>query len=324
MRRVETQDWKFFPLVGMDESFLANSVVKFQQRATGLNDDAAVIEALRTQGNAVVVSSSVLAENSGFGSDPTAFSLTDPDGDGPEQALHSDDKVFDPIKVQIEGADGQVHEVMIVGIIDSKISTLFGMYGAQSLTQQIRPQPSVTSYFLALSDPENSDDKAKQIEAALVSNGVQGTSIRDELEEAQSQSTGFLLIFQGFMGLGLVVGIAAVGVIAFRSVVERRQQIGVLRAIGYQQSLVSLSFMIETLFVVGMGVLSGTILGLLLARNLFSSDDFTGGVEGVDFSVPWLMIAIILIITIIAALLMTIVPARQASRLSPAEALRYE
>ena len=36
------------------------------------------------------------------------------------------------------------------------------------------------------------------------------------------------------MALGLFVGIAALGVIAFRSVVERRQQIGMLRAIGYQ------------------------------------------------------------------------------------------
>ena len=53
---------------------------------------------------------------------------------------------------------------------------------------------------------------------------------------------------------------AAVGVIAFRSVVERRQQIGILRAIGYQRSMVSLSFMIETAFMVVLGVLSGTIL----------------------------------------------------------------
>ena len=37
------------------------------------------------------------------------------------------------------------------------------------------------------------------------------------------------------MGLGLVVGIAALGVIAARSVVERRQQIGVLRALGFHR-----------------------------------------------------------------------------------------
>jgi putative ABC transport system permease protein len=213
--------------------------------------------------------------------------------------------------------------VRVIGVIDTKVSTLFGMYGPQQLTSQIKPDPSVISYFLRLSDPENSDEKAKEIETKLVTSGVQGTSIQGELEEAQEQSTGFLLIFQGFMGLGLVVGIAAVGVIAFRSVVERRQQIGVLRAIGYQQSLVSLSFMIETLFVVGMGVISGTALGLILARNLFSSDDFTG-VEDATFTVPWLLVAVILVVTIVAALLMTLVPARQASRLAPAEALRYE
>jgi putative ABC transport system permease protein len=197
------------------------------------------------------------------------------------------------------------------------------MFASQRLTLAINPRPSVISYFLSLYDPEQSKDRAEAIEKSLVMNGVQGTSIRDELEEAQEQSTGFLLIFQGFMGLGLVVGIAAVGVIAFRSVVERRHQIGVLRAIGYQQSLVAQSFLIETLFIVGMGVLSGTTLGLILARNLFSSDDFSG-VEDATFTVPWLLIAIILIITIVAALLMTLVPARQASRLAPAEALRYE
>jgi putative ABC transport system permease protein len=124
------------------------------------------------------------------------------------------------------------------------------------------------------------------------------------------------------MGLGLIVGLAAVGVIAFRAVVERRQQIGVLRAIGFQSGQVSLSFLIETAFIVALGTLSGTVLGLLLARNLFSTEDFAP--SGVDFTVPWVQILVILILTFIAALLMTLIPARQASRLAPAEALRYE
>ena len=48
------------------------------------------------------------------------------------------------------------------------------------------------------------------------------------------------------MGLGLVVGVAALGVIAARSVVERRQQIGVMRAIGFQASAVRLGFLLES------------------------------------------------------------------------------
>jgi putative ABC transport system permease protein len=124
------------------------------------------------------------------------------------------------------------------------------------------------------------------------------------------------------MGLGLVVGVAAIGVIAFRSVVERRQQIGVLRALGFQRSLVSLGFMIETGFIVGVGALSGTVLGILLSRNLLTGDSAGSPVE--NFSVPWLTILIILGATIASALGMTWLPSRQAGRIAPAEALRYE
>jgi putative ABC transport system permease protein len=307
----------------MDDHFMTDSKVFFQQRGAGYPDDASIINALKTEPDAVVVSSSALYVSGGFGNDPTQFTLSDPDGSGPEKALTSSIKVFDPVPVEIQSADGTMRTVRVIGVIDSKISTLIGMYGAQGLTKQINPNASVISYFMRLSDPANSKEKAKQFETALVTNGVQGVSIREELEKSQRQSNGFLLIFQGFMALGLVVGIAAVGVIAFRAVVERRQQIGVLRAIGYQQSLVAESFLIETLFVVGMGVISGTALGVALSRNLFASPDFAG-TEGVQFTVPWLLIAVILIITIIAALLMTLVPARRASQLAPAEALRYE
>jgi len=64
-------------------------------------------------------------------------------------------------------------------------------------------------------------------------------------------------------------------------------------------------------------------MGLALARNLFSSGEISDGVP-VDFTVPWNIVTIVLVLTLIAALLMTWIPARQASRISPAEALRYE
>ena len=124
------------------------------------------------------------------------------------------------------------------------------------------------------------------------------------------------------MRLGLLVGIAAVGVIASRSVVERRQQIGVLRALGFQRGAVALSFLIETAFVVGLGGLAGTVLGVVLSRNLFTSDEVGSSEAG--FVVPWAIIAIIAVLTNAAALLMTWIPARQAARIAPAEALRYE
>ncbi|MDP9368176.1 MAG: FtsX-like permease family protein, partial [Chloroflexota bacterium] len=230
---------------------------------------------------------------------------------------------FAPVSIEVENPEtGQPVPLKVIGVINSKISSLFGVYANQATVQQIFPKPVFTSYFTRLADSGQAEPTAKAIEAALLSNGVQSTSIRDELEDQQRQSSIFLYIIQGFMGLGLIVGIAAVGVIAFRSVVERRQQIGMLRALGYQRSLVSLSFLIETAFVVGLGVLSGTILGLWLARNLFTSEEFASAEA--EFVIPWTIVLVILVVTVVAALLMTWIPARQASKLAPAEALRYE
>jgi putative ABC transport system permease protein len=316
-------EWKqYFAIHGADDGILKESKILFQQRATGYPDDKAIVDALLTQPDVIVIDSQVLASSGGFGSDSSQFRLDDPDGPGPKKALKSSDKTFDPIPVEIQATDGSVKTFRIIGIIDSKVSSLFGIFGRENLISPLFPKPAVTSYYVRLSDPGQSDAKAKAIERALLTNGVQGTSIKNELEDQQSQSRAFLYIIQGFMGLGLIVGIAAVGVIAFRSVVERRQQIGVLRAIGYQTSLVSLSFLIETAFVVGLGIISGTVLGIILSYNLFHSPDFAP--SKVDFVVPWGIVVVILIITIVAALLMTLMPARQASRLSPAEALRYE
>jgi putative ABC transport system permease protein len=323
MRRPGQPEWKGYIVHGMDAGFLDESEISFQQRATGYGDDAAVIESLKTEPDTVVIDQTVLATNAGFGSDPDVFRLTDPDGDGPQQALESGDDTFEPIPIEIQRTDGSVATVRLIGIIDSSVGTLFGMYGHEDVVRPILPQPAYTSYYLRVTDPDRAVEDARAIEQALLINGVQATSIKDELEDQQAQNTAFLYIIQGFMGLGLVVGIAAVGVISFRSVIERRQQIGVLRAIGFQQSLVSLSFMIETLFVVGLGVLSGAALGLALARNLFTSDEFSPS-ESSEFLIPWTMVIAILVVATVAALLMTIIPARQASKLAPAEALRYE
>ena len=84
----------------------------------------------------------------------------------------------------------------------------------------------------------------------------------------------------------------------------------------------SLSFSIEAAFLVGIGALCGTLLGLPLAYNLFTNE--AGTSSDVSFVVPWTIIGTILLSTIAVALLMTWLPSRQAGRIAPAEALRYE
>ncbi|MDQ2683406.1 MAG: FtsX-like permease family protein, partial [Chloroflexota bacterium] len=99
------------------------------------------------------------------------------------------------------------------------------------------------------------------------------------------------------------------------------QQIGMLRAMGFQKNMVSSVFLIETAYIVILGVIAGTATGLILARNLLTSDSEN---LQVDFQAPYGLIAIILIGTIVIALLTAWLPSRQASNVSPADALRYE
>jgi putative ABC transport system permease protein len=282
-------------------------------RAAGYDSDAAILEALRSDPNLAIVDAYTAGGGDEFD-----------DSDDFAAGIDTDEETFAPVQIEIAAADGTSRTVTVIGVLDEKISSLWGLYTAQQTVEAIYGDgPMDTSYYFALSDADRADTVAKEIEAALLTNGVEATSITDELEEDQQESTAFLYIIEGFMGLGLVVGVAAIGVIAFRTVVERRQQIGMLRALGFQRSLVSLSFLIETAFVVGLGVVAGTAMGLMLARNLFMDSDETSGSD-VTFLIPWPLLTVIVAATIAAALLMTWIPARQAARIAPAEALRYE
>jgi putative ABC transport system permease protein len=129
-------------------------------------------------------------------------------------------------------------------------------------------------------------------------------------------------MFQAFMALGLVVGIAALGVIAFRSVVERRQQIGMLRAIGFQRQTVAMTFVLESSFVALMGILSGVVGGSIIAQNLFTSGQFSEA--NVAFTMPWLEVVGFVVASFVVSLIMTWLPSRSAAGVPVADALRYE
>jgi putative ABC transport system permease protein len=125
------------------------------------------------------------------------------------------------------------------------------------------------------------------------------------------------------LALGLLVGIAALGVISTRTVVERRQQVGMLRAIGFQPYMVALTFLLESSFIALTGILVGATVGVLLGDALVSASYETIS-QGRIFAIPWGQIGIIVLIAYAFSLLTTILPALQASRIYPAEALRYE
>ncbi|MCB0093460.1 MAG: FtsX-like permease family protein, partial [Caldilineaceae bacterium] len=83
----------------------------------------------------------------------------------------------------------------------------------------------------------------------------------------------------------LLVGIAALGVISSRMVVERRQQIGMLRAIGYQSNMVAFSFLLEASFIALCGIVIGTAAGVIIGQNVIGT--LYAVVSGQTFATPW-------------------------------------
>ena len=100
------------------------------------------------------------------------------------------------------------------------------------------------------------------------------------------------------MGLGLLVGVASLGVISFRAVVERRQSIGMMRAIGFKGRMIQLQFLMESAIVAILGSLLGIGLGSLIAWNIYD----TIGSDGVTFSIPWSNVIIVITIAFIFSL----------------------
>jgi putative ABC transport system permease protein len=146
--------------------------------------------------------------------------------------------------------------------------------------------------------------------------------VKKLINDSVAQDQAFNRMFQAFMALGLFVGIASLGVIAFRSVVERRQQIGMLRAIGYQSSTVALTFVLESGFIALMGILSGIVGGTIIGRNLMTSGQFAD--LGANMTIPWTEVIGFGAIAFFFSLLMTWWPSRGAANVPVADALRYE
>src|SRR5207249_8639735 len=111
------------------------------------------------------------------------------------------------------------------------------------------------------------------------------------------------------------------GVVMVRAVGERRRQIGMLRARGFPSRVVRAAFLLEAGFVAAQGVIVGVVLALIVSYEVLSNSK-TFGDQELHFSIPWVVLAIVLLATVIASLIAVLAPATQASRIKPAVALR--
>ena len=110
----------------------------------------------------------------------------------------------------------------------------------------------------------------------------------------------------------------AVGATSATTVLERRSEIGLMKALGASRRAVSSFFVAEQLFLALVGGVLGYALGIVLARALGI------GIFGVAPALRWILLPIVLVLAAVVALLGSLLPLGRASRVDPAPVLRGE
>jgi putative ABC transport system permease protein len=110
----------------------------------------------------------------------------------------------------------------------------------------------------------------------------------------------------------------AVGATSATTVLERRSEIGLMKALGASRRAVGAFFVAEQLFLALVGGVLGYALGIFLARALGI------GIFGVAPALRWILLPIVLVLAAVVALLGSLLPLGRASRVDPAPVLRGE
>jgi putative ABC transport system permease protein len=116
----------------------------------------------------------------------------------------------------------------------------------------------------------------------------------------------------------LIAAALAVAATSATTVLERRGEIGILKAIGATNAIVAGMFLTEQLLLAIAGGLFGFVIGLELAWVLGAS------IFGSPASPQWVLLPVILGIASVVAVLGSLIPLRQAARFDPAPILRGE
>jgi putative ABC transport system permease protein len=302
---------------GTDTDYANNTTYGFLMTSHDYNQPEEVWQALMQEPDTIIVPSSLVPSrnNYSFGGTSSSFKL---------EGIWQEDKVLPDIYLQIiDPATGTGHKLRVIGVLKNSAIYVQGICASQQTVNTILGQTiPPTTYMFKLKDATKAETITKVLKAGFLENGLQAYVMADEIKKNGSTNMMLNNLLQGFMGLGLVVGIAALGVIAARSVIERRQQIGVLRALGFQKNMVQLSFLLESSFVAILGIMIGVVLGVGISVQAVT--EMTKGMSSITFEIPWSSIVTVIVVAYGASLLTTYLPARQASRIYPAEALRFE
>ncbi|MCH8109559.1 MAG: FtsX-like permease family protein, partial [Chloroflexi bacterium] len=246
----DTQEWKGYRVQGANESFLeynAHDIQLFSKEFGETKEE--IWAALRENPGLAVIDAFAVPSRTGGGQ----FSFGGPQFKMEGFFLEDDDMTAVEVEIR-DLRSGKVAKVTVIGVLDTLADRFGVIITSKSVIDEISDEPvPFTVYRLRVGPEADVDAISRSVESSFLENGLESFVLADEIAEDREANIAINRLFQGFMATGLLVGIAALGVISFRAVVERRQQIGVLKALGYRRSMILTSYLMESSFIAFLG-----------------------------------------------------------------------
>jgi len=228
------------------------------------------------------------------------------------------DQVFEVIGIWNKVGNSQDDRSITIPINTAR--DLFGIPDRiDSILAQVKPGLDPARVALDVEDEMRKDRDQKE--------GEEDFAVQSLLDVMKS----FLVIIDivtfvlgGIAFISLLVGSIGIMNTMYTAVLERTKEIGIMKAIGARNSDVLSLFLIES----GLLGIAGGIIGIILGGGLSSAIAYLaqtiGGFKYLEAHFPWWLIIGALAVSFFVGMLAGILPARQAARKSPVDALRYE
>ena len=292
-----------YVLRGVDSGFIEHGAIPLEEWDSSLGEtQQEAWEALKINQNVVFVDSS--------------FALVDPNtGESISGMNLPIGKSISLIDISNPGNSRQV----VVGGILSQSSQLFsqGIWMDGEIVDE-QYGGVVTRIYVSHTSDISSDDLEKSLSSDLAPDGVYTSVIEDEILLILGLIFAILTIFQAYLALGLIVGIAGIGVVTYRSVSERSGQIGMLRALGFRKRMVLSGMLIEVSWTSLLGMINGAVVAIAFHYALYQT---FWEEQGAELILPWFEVVSMVLGGWILVLLATWIPVTKATKVTPSQAL---
>lgn len=219
----------------------------------------------------------------------------------------------------------------VVGVYDSNNKDYDAHYAYVSLAtaRLLFDVPSgITGYELRLASIEEAESVQEALRPAAGS-ALTVSTWYDLHRDLYSVMT--VERWTAYIILCLIVGVATFNVLGSLTmgVIEKRRDIGVLKAIGATRSMITRIFMFEGILVGVIGTLAGTLIGLLvcylqITYHLVPLDPTVYIIPAIPVEIRWTDFLWVGLASMVLSMLASLYPARRAARLLPVEAIRWE